>query len=66
MRTALSSRARLNNFIRKDAPGIVTRSIMSHVSEVMTNHYSIVNADGQVVRGVIALKSEMKNVSEIW
>jgi integrase len=38
-------RRTLNNFIRKDAPGIVTRSIMGHVSEVMTNHYSIVNAD---------------------
>ena len=37
-------RRTLNNFIRKDAPGIVTRSIMGHVSEVMTNHYSVVNA----------------------
>lgn len=38
-------RRTLNNFIRKDAPGIVTRAIMGHVSEVMTNHYSVVNAE---------------------
>ena len=37
-------RRTLNNFIRKDAPGIVTRSIMKHVSEVMTNHYSMSGA----------------------
>ena len=38
-------RRTLNNFVRQHAPGIVTRSIMGHVSEVMTNHYSIAGAE---------------------
>ena len=28
----------------RPGPGIVTRSIMGHVSEVMTNHYSMADA----------------------
>ena len=37
-------RRTMNNLVRKQAPGIVTRSIMGHVSEVMTNHYSIADS----------------------
>jgi integrase len=38
-------RRTFNNLVRQQAPGIVTRSIMGHVSEIMTSHYSIAGAD---------------------